>query len=183
MSDRGWIAEEDERAMGITIRRERAEDHEAIRRLTKTAFEATEESDGTEADIVDALREDGALELSLVAVDDAGELLGHIAFSRVTIDSEEPHWFGLGPISVWPDHQGEGIGSRLVNEGLREIRTLGANGCVLVGDPNFYSRFSFESDTALTYRGLPTNYIQRIVFHGSAPQGEITYHSAFEQAS
>ncbi|EAU43025.1 GCN5-related N-acetyltransferase [Fulvimarina pelagi HTCC2506] len=165
--------------MEITIRKERAADHETIRRLTEAAFEAVEESDGSEADILDALRADEALELSLVAVDETDQIFGHIAFSRITIESGEPQWFGLGPISVWPKYQRGGIGSRLVQAGLLEIRKLGANGCVLVGDPNFYSRFSFESDDALTYSSLPRQYIQRIVFHGPAPRGEISYHPAF----
>ena len=102
----------------MIVRTEQAGDEAAIRALTEDAFRDQPHAGGNEQDIVDAMRQDGALALSLVAVMD-GVLVGHIAFSRVTISDGTPGWFGLGPVSVSPELQGEGIGSALISRGLR----------------------------------------------------------------
>ncbi|NDW06133.1 GNAT family N-acetyltransferase [Jiella pacifica] len=165
------------------IRPEEPGDEEAIRALTEAAFADAPHSDQTEGAIVDALRAAKALTLSLVAVDVEGSILGHVAFSPVSIESDEAGWYGLGPVSVWPQSQRRGVGTALVVEGLRRLERLGAKGCVLFGDPAFYTRFGFASDPALTYRGLPVQYVQRLVMAPPAPSGEITYHPAFEAAA
>ena len=174
------------RAPTATIRAETEGDADAIRALTQAAFEAAPHASGTEAAIVDALREAGALSLSLVACEDGGHgqgaLLGHVAFSPVSIESGEPHWYGLGPLSVRPDRQREGLGSALVRTGLTRLRERGARGCVLIGDPAYYARFGFENRAGLTYCGLPQDYVLRLVITPPAPVGEIHYHPAFETA-
>ncbi|MEF2070864.1 GNAT family N-acetyltransferase [Consotaella aegiceratis] len=171
----------------MRIRPETASDAAAIRALTDAAFRDAPHSDGTEAAIIDRLREAGAMTLSLVAVDSGpeadGEIVGHVAFSPALVGSGEAGWYGLGPLSVRPDVQHQGIGSLLVEEGLRRLRGAGAKGCVLIGDPAFYRRLGFESDAALTYRGLPTRNVQRFVIEPPAATGEITYHAAFEAAA
>ncbi len=121
--------------------------------------------------------------LSLVAVDEDGGILGHITFSPVALESGESGWYGLGPLAVWPQLQRRGIGTALVIDGLRRLKERGAKGCVVLGDPAFYARFGFESDPALTYRGVPSRYVQRLVVTPPAPSGEITYHPAFEAAA
>lgn len=159
------------------IRAERAGDEAAIRDLTARAFADAAHSDGTEADVVDRLRVAGALTLSLVAEQD-GAIIGHAAFSPVTID-DAPGWYGLGPISVDPRRQSAGIGGALITEGFARLRTMGAPGCVVLGDPAYYARFGFAHDPVLTYPGPPPQYFQRIVFDGPAPAGIVTYHQAF----
>ena len=165
--------------MTFELRPETAGDTSAIEALTTAAFEGAPHSSGTEAAIVAALRDAGALVISLVAVE-AGRIVGHVTFSAVTIDPEQPDWYGLGPISVHPDRQGRGIGRALVEDGLRQVRALGAAGCVVLGDPGYYGRYGFSSDTALVYGDVPPEYFQRIVFSGSAPAGNVAYHPAFD---
>jgi predicted N-acetyltransferase YhbS len=162
----------------IQLRPERPEDIETICLLTQEAFRDAAHSSGTEAAIVDALRAASALTVSLVA-DDAGEIIGHVAFSPVSIDSHSAGWYGLGPVSVRPDRQRQGIGQALIQQGFLHLRGLGAQGCVVLGNPGYYSRFGFVSDPQLHYADVPPEYFQRIVFQGAPPRGEVTYHAAF----
>jgi len=95
----------------ITIRPEAAGDEATIHTLTETAFAPMPFSGGTEQHVIDALRKDGDLTLSLVAEDahlNSGRIVGHIAFSPVTIADGAQGWFGLGPVSVWPELQKSG---------------------------------------------------------------------------
>lgn len=161
------------------LRAEMPEDIDAISKLTTAAFENTEHSSGTEAAIVDALRAAGALTISLVALENE-EIVGHIAFSPVTIESGAEAWYGLGPVSVRPDRQGYGIGKMLIESGLAQLKQNGANGCVVLGDPGYYTRFGFTSDPALRYADVPAEYFQRIVFKGPPPTGAVAYHAGFD---
>ncbi len=120
----------------ITIRPERPADLEAISRVTEAAFRGHPYSQNTEQFIIEALRRSGALSISLVAVINA-QIVGHVAFSRVTISDGSPDWYGLGPLAVAPEFQRRGIGQALVRAGLARLCELGARGCVLVGDPAF----------------------------------------------
>ena len=163
---------------GMEIRLEQATDKEDIFALTTAAFKEMPFSDQREAAIVDALRDDQALTLSLVTLE-KGRLVGHVAFSPVTIGDEHIDWYALGPVSVWPECQGRGIGQSLIRDGLERLKNLGAKGCVLVGDPNYYSRFGFEHDSRLTYGPVPAQYLQRLVFVPPVPQGEVQFHPAF----
>ncbi|WP_128891256.1 GNAT family N-acetyltransferase [Erythrobacter sp. HKB08] len=162
----------------ITIRPEGARDQSAIYSLTKDAFADMPFSDGDEQDLVDRLRADGDLALSLVA-EDAERVVGHIAFSRVAISDGSADWYGLGPVSVLPECQRQGIGSRLIQRGIADLRERGARGIVLLGDPAYYSRFGFGHDPALTYPGPPPQYFQRLVIDGSPPKGVVSYPPAF----
>lgn len=161
----------------MLIRPERTGDEISIRRLTTRAFAGAPHSSGTEADIVDRLRAGGALAISLVA-DDAGSIVGHIAFSPVAAGGATG-WFGLGPVSVEPDMQRRGIGGALIDDGLSRLRAMGARGCVLLGDPAYYARFGFAAVPALTYPGPPPEYFQALAFDGAVPAGIVTYHAAF----
>src|SRR5579863_8571960 len=131
--------------MGISveIRAETPADLSAIEAVTIAAFLNAPHTSHTEQFIVSSLREAGKLTLSLVA-DAQGTLVGHVALSPVSLSDGTPGWFGLGPISVLPEHQRGGVGSRLMREALRRLREQGAAGCVLLGDPKFYSRFGFK---------------------------------------
>lgn len=161
----------------MDIRPERADDKAVIRALTTQAFAGAPHSAGTEAGIVDRLRADEALTLSLVA-DDAGVIVGHVAFSPVSIGDVDG-WFGLGPVSVAPARQGQGIGAALIVEGLARLREHGANGCVLLGDPAYYARFGFAHDPAIIYPGPPPEYFQALAFGDRRVAGIVTYHPAF----
>ena len=163
--------------MRLLTRHERLEDYAAIRAVTVVAFESSAYGHHNEADIVEALRADGALAVSLVAEAD-GEIVGHVAFSPVRIATSEGGWFGLAPLSVAPAWQGRGVGQALVREGLRQIEALGAAGCVVLGDPAYYGLFGFQNDPALRY-GEASPYLQRLVLRGRPPSGEVRYHSVF----
>lgn len=163
-----------------TIRAELPADEQAINALTVKAFAPMSFSDGSEAPIIRALRRSGELSLSLVALAKEGEIVGHVAFSPVTINDLHNEWFGLGPISVDPAVQRAGIGRALVHTGLGILRERGASGCALIGNPAIYSRYGFESDGSLTHGDLPASIVQRVVFSGPAPTGELKFASAFE---
>jgi len=163
-----------------TIRRERDGDEAAISQVIASAFAALEWSDGSEVGIVERLRKDGDLEASYVAVTASGSIVGHVAFSRVDINGAAQGWFGLAPLAVLPDWQNRGIGSALVEAGLEDLQRIAAAGCVVLGDPRYYSRIGFAHDPALTYPGaLLADHFQRLVWHGETPTGAVTYAPAF----
>lgn len=166
----------------MLIRYERQGDEDTIHELTVAAFESMAFSNGSEAPILRALRTSGDLKLSLVAEED-GAIIGHVAFSPVAIGGIHDDWFGLGPVSVRPDRQRQGVGTALILKGLELLKERGAYGCALIGDPAFYSRLGFEGDGRLAYGDVESRYIQRIVFSGPAPHGELKFAPAFEAES
>ncbi len=162
-----------------TIRPEMPSDYEAIEQITIAAFSGKPYSDQTEHLVIRRLREAKALSLSLVA-EIGGTIVGHIAFSVVKINSKNKRWYGLGPVSVLPTFQKQGIGSALIKEGLARIRSLGAKGCVLEGNPDYYQRFGFKSYPNLIYEGAPAAfYFMALPFYNEMPDGKVEFHSAF----
>ncbi len=159
-------------------RPETRNDYQAIREINIAAFAHHPYSHQTEHLIVEALRAAGALTLSLVAEVD-GKVVGHIAFSPVTINGEHRDWFALGPVAVLPALQRQGIGTRLVKEGLKSLRALGAQGCVLVGDPAFYTRFGFSHNPALTLEGVPPRVFLCLPMSEPIAKGKVEHHPAF----
>lgn len=153
-------------------------DREAIFALTQAAFKDHPHSQQTEGYIIDALREAGALTLSLVARVD-GRVAGHVAFSPVAISDGSADWYGLGPVAVLPELQGRGVGAALIREGLERLKALGAAGCVVLGDPAYYARFGFAQTPGLTYPGLPQEYFMALAYTRPA-QGQVAYHKGFE---
>ena len=164
--------------MSIAIRLETPGDEAKIHSVTKAAFAGRPHSGGNEQDIVDNLRTNGDLVMSLVALV-GGNIVGHIAFSAVSIGDRASHWFGLGPVSVAPEVQRQGIGSALIERGIAELRGRRARGIVLLGNPHYYARFGFEHDPELHYPGPPAKYFQRLVLWGEPPSGIVTYAAAF----
>lgn len=162
----------------MIIRDETPADVEAIGALTAEAFATMPYSDGSEPAIIVRLRAVGALTFSLVAEED-GVIIGHVAFSPVTISREDGAWFGLGPISVAPARQRAGVGSALVRAGLERLRQIGAKGCVLAGDPGYYGRFGFACDPTFTSPGIPHEYFMRLALSPVYAGGTVTYHPAF----
>ena len=165
--------------MDILIRSERATDAEAISQVTFAAFLGKFSDHPTEHLIVDGLREAGMLTLSLVAEAD-GKVVGHVAFSPVTVNGEFVGWYGLGPISVIPELQKQGIGSKLIREGLARLRDLGAKGCVLEGSPDYYQRFGFKPMPGLTYHAAPApEFFMALPFGEEVPAGQVEFHKSF----
>jgi len=162
----------------MEIRSEQPEDLHEIHKLTTDAFAPMSYSDGTEPTIIDNLRAAGDLTVSLVAIK-SDALVGHVAFSPVSIGEFTQAWYGLGPISVRPDLQRTGIGSALINEGLRILEGMGADGCALIGDPNYYCRFGFVSDGSIHYQNLPDELVQWKSFGGRRPRGLLVYSPGF----
>lgn len=162
----------------MMIRSEEAKDVEAIAEVTKAAFENHPYSRQTESCIIDALRAAGALTVSLVAeVEDA--VVGHVAFSPVTISDGSDNWYGLGPVAVLPAFQNRGIGTALINEGLSALKSLEARGCALVGEPAFYQRFGFKSVPELTMEGVPQENLLALPFGDRMPRGVVAHHEGF----
>jgi putative acetyltransferase len=163
----------------MMIRPETPDDFEAIRQVTVAAFAGKPYSDQTEHLIVDALRAAEAMSLSLVAKMD-GKVVGHVAFSVVTINRENKGWHGLGPVSVLPELQKQGIGSQLIREGLSRIREMGAKGCVLEGSPAYYQRFGFKAYPGLYYEGTPSpEFFMALPFYPEVPEGKVEFHPSF----
>ncbi len=163
----------------MQIRLERPDDATTIHALTDTAFKGMPFSDDTEARVIDGLRVAGALALSLVATQ-GEDIVGHVAFSPVRINGELSDWYGLGPVSVWPDRQRRGVGQAQNREGLRRLQSMGAGGCVLLGDPAYYARFGFENDPDLHHAGAPPWAFQCLTLNGPRPRGEVDFHPAFD---
>ncbi len=163
----------------ITIRSETDTDIDAIAEVTIAAFATLEISNHTEQFIIAALRDAKALTVSLVAELD-GRVIGHIAFSPVTISDETPNWYGLGPVSVLPEYQRKGIGKALVQEGLARLKALNAQGCCLVGHPDYYRKFRFRNIEGLALEGVPREVFFALTFDGHAPKGAVTFHPGFK---
>ena len=163
----------------IIIRGERDADADAIAEVTAAAFETLEISNHTEQFIIEALRAAGALKLSLVAELD-GRVIGHIAFSPVAISDGTANWYGLGPISVLPELQRQGVGKALILEGLARLKDMGAGGCCLVGHPEYYVKFGFKNLPGLVLEGVPPEVFFGLSFDGRVPSGNVTFHEAFK---
>jgi len=162
----------------MIIRKELESDVEAIFAVTKAAFENHPHSKQTEPFIVNALRAADALTVSLVA-EVGGKVVGHIAFSPVIISDGSQNWFGVGPVSVSPEFQKQGIGKSLIHEGLSLLKAMGAKGCVLVGDPNYYERFGFRNLPDLILEGVPQENFLALKFEESGARGVVVFHEGF----
>lgn len=162
----------------MIIRDETASDIAAIAAVTEAAFRDHPISRHTEQFIIDALREANALTLSLVAEMD-GQVVGHVAFSPVTISDGSENWFGLGPVSVLPQFQRRGIGQSLIRQGLFLLQAMGGKGCVLVGDPAYYKRLGFKNIPNLVHEGIPQEVFLALPFADKIPSGTVVFHQGF----
>ena len=162
----------------IVIRNETHDDVRAITEVTIAAFKTLAISRHTEQFIIEALRAAQALTVSLVA-EMNGCVVGHIAFSPVTISDGTPDWYGLGPVSVLPEHQRKGIGKALINEGLSRLKAMKAQGCCLVGNPEYYQQFGFRNVAGLALEGVPPEVFFALSFNGQVPQGTVAFHEGF----
>jgi putative acetyltransferase len=163
----------------ILIRNETDADVSAITRVTVAAFRTMEISNHTEQFIIAALRGAKALTVSLVAQLD-GRVIGHIAFSPLTVSDGTQNWYGLGPVSVLPEYQRQGIGKALIREGLSRLKDMDAQGCCLVGHPDYYGKFGFTNMPGLAHEGVPREVFFALPFGGHTPQGTVTFHDGFK---
>lgn len=163
----------------IVIRDETSSDVDAITDVTVLAFKTLEISNHTEQFIIEALRAANALTVSLVAERD-GRVIGHVAFSPVTISDGTPNWFGLGPVSVLPEYQRQGIGTALIQEGLSRLKNLNAAGCCVVGHPDYYRKFRFENPSGVALEGVPPEVFFALSFDGRIPEGTVVFHEGFK---
>lgn len=160
----------------MRIRDETAGDIPVISPLVTEAFRMLVYSSGTEARIIETLRAEGALALSLVAEED-GNVIGHLATSAARIGTQDG-WGLIGPLAISPPRHRQGIGAALMTEALRRLRQT-CRGAALVGDPAYYGRFGFRSFPGLSVAGCPPEVVQALPFDGAAPCGEMIHHPAF----
>ena len=126
------------RNSGLTVRRETVADYERIDEINRSAFPSD-----AEARLVRLLRENSDPFVSLVAADSSGAV-GHIAFSRASLDASASVFVvGLAPMSVVPERQRQGIGSRLANAGIDACRQLGVQIIIVLGHAEYYPKFGF----------------------------------------
>ncbi len=163
----------------IVIRSETDADVRAISDVTVAAFNTLDISHHTEQFIIAALRAAKTLTISLVA-ELNGRVIGHIAFSPVAVSDGTLNWYGLGPVSVLPEYQRQGIGQALIREGLARLKGINGQGCCLVGHPDYYRKFGFKNVPGLVVEGVPPEVFFALSFHGHMPQGTVLFHEAFK---
>jgi putative acetyltransferase len=163
----------------IVIRNETDADVGTITEVTIAAFKTLAISNHTEQFIIEALRAAKALTVSFVA-EVNGRVIGHIAFSPVTISDGTRNWYGLGPVSVLPEYQRKGVGKALIQEGLSRLKDLNAHGCCLVGHPDYYRKFGFKNVSGLVHEGVPQEVFFALSFDGHTPQGSVAFHEGFK---
>ncbi|QJD67381.1 N-acetyltransferase [Xanthomonas campestris pv. badrii] len=165
--------------MNVLIRQASQDDAAAIEILTMVAFMREDHSRHDEQHVIAALREDGALVLSLVA-DHDGYVVGHLAVSPVSLSDGSTGWYALGPLAVGPGHQRQGLGTRLVQAALANLRERGAAGCLALGAPGFFKQLGFAVEPGLTLPEAPVSELQALAFGDRLlPLADVAYHPAF----
>jgi putative acetyltransferase len=162
--------------MTLAVRDETPADFAAIRAVNEAAFGGAQE-----ADLVDTLRRDGDLLLSLVA--DDGGVIGHVAFSRVQVEGDSA--VALAPVAVRPEWQRRGAGTALIEHGLQRLRQSGETLVFVLGEPAYYSRFGFAAAPVARFETpYPGPYFQSLALSPSAPSaGRLRYARAFAALS
>lgn len=157
------------------IRPEVAADRAAVHTLNCAAF-----GRDAEARLVDALRDEGAIVLSLVAEED-GCVIGHVLYSRLTLEPDRRGISALAPVAVVPERQKQGLAARLIEEAHARLAAQGEKLVLVVGDPSYYRRFGFSVDAAKAFR-TPYDgpYLMALALSADAPQsGTVAYPAPF----
>jgi putative acetyltransferase len=165
--------------MDLLIRFEASGDYATIYDLTKRAFAPMPFAAGDEQDLINQLRDAGALVISLVA-ELNGKIVGHVAFSPAFAADGSEGWYTLGPVSAEPELKHRGIGKALINAGLAMLRERDAAGCVLVGNPAYYARFGFKLFPALAPGGEHAEYYQILPMRATEPSVVVSFHPLFD---
>ena len=164
----------------LVIRPETPSDFEDIRQMTERAFRGKRYSDGNEQHVADALRDAGALTLSLVA-EDGGAIIGHVAFSPAFAADGTAGWYTLAPISVDPPRQRQGVGTALIREGVRRLGALGARGCIVLGDTGYYPRHGFVPRPDLAPPGELAEHYMVLTLDGRPAETRVDFHDIFRE--
>jgi len=166
-------------ARDVSIRTEAPANRDAVRAVNVAAFERN-----AEADLVDRLRDEASPVVSLIA-EREGDIVGHILFTPVTVEDDSASWsaMALGPMAVLPDVQRQGIGSALVEQGLRRCAALNVPAEFVLGHPDYYPRFGFGPASKYGCRcawDVPDDVFLARRFNNSliAP-GLVRYHPSF----
>lgn len=163
------------------IRFETPEDIPAIHRVNQLAFGRV-----NEADLVNRLRREDTVILSLVAVQDE-QVVGHVLITPVTVQSDDSQWqaVALGPMAVLPSHQKRGIGSALIRAAFEELKRLGHFVVIVIGHPEYYPRLGFVPSRPLGIRweiDVPEEVFMVAELKEGALKGRagvVRYHPAF----
>ena len=165
----------------MNIRKFKNNDLEPVKSLLLKAFHnhphGNPETGVVEHFIVEKLVQDNADICSMVACDN-DEIIGFITYSQVKINESDLNWVGLGPVAVLPEYQKQGVGKTLIEETLNSVKDK-FNGCVVMGDPQYYMNFGFEVIEGLFFDGVPQEYFLSKVFKDNAPLGNVQYNKAF----
>jgi len=172
------LIERSERMLNLTIRHETCADRTAIYDITQRAFAPMPFSDGDEQDLIGRLRDADALDISLVA-ELGGKLVGQVTFTQGFAADGSSGWYALGPVAVEPEFQKRHIGSKLIEAGIAMLRERDAAGCVLVGNPAYYSRFGFKLFPKLCPDGQPAEYFQILPLRVMEPDTIVGFHPLF----
>jgi putative acetyltransferase len=135
-------------------------------------------SDGDEQLLIGKLRDTSALALSLVA-ESNGVVVGQITFSAAFAADGSPGWYALGPVSVEPALKHQGIGGQLIRAGIAWLQDQHAAGCILIGNPAYYSRFGFRVFSELAPQGMPAEYYQVLPLKVAEPEVMVGFHPLF----
>ena len=160
----------------VTMRIEQPADAQQIRDLLEASFPGL-----GEAILVDRLRSDGDLVLSLVA-EDGGVVVGYVAFARLTVEGSETPFraVALAPLAVYPDYQSQGVATSLIREAHACLAALGETLCVVLGEPGYYGRFGYSNRRVARFESeYQSPYLMGLSF-GAAPwDGRLIYPPAF----
>jgi putative acetyltransferase len=170
---------------GVVIRPEREEDHPAIADVVRAAFVRHPDE---VALFVERIRASDEFipELALVAEDSSG-VIAHVMLSWIGIEGgSRPKILNLTPMSVRPDRQRMGVGTRLIREALGRAEAAGEPAVMVEGIPGYYPRFGFEQATALGF--VPPNpdipaeafMVKRLPGFSPDLAGRIVYTAAFD---
>lgn len=168
----------------LHIRQEQPNDYELVYQVIKKAFEQAEHKDGSEQDLVAALRKSKSFipELSLVAVEDS-KIVGHILFTKAFVNQTEV--LALAPLAVLPEYQHRGIGRSLIKQGHMIAYTLGYGYSIVLGHPEYYPKAGYVPASRYGIRApfetKDENFMAICLReHSKPPHGIITYDPAFE---
>ncbi|MGB1360658.1 MAG: GNAT family N-acetyltransferase [Alphaproteobacteria bacterium] len=131
----------------------------------------------TEHLIVESLVNNNNDICSTLAIDN-DNIIGFITYSKVSFDNDNGAWVGMGPVAVLPEYQNKGIGKKLIEYTLQIINE-NYDGCVVMGDPEYYTRFGFNVVNGLFFEGVPQEYFMAKAFKDIIPQGKVIYNQAF----
>ncbi len=173
------VADQSTSPLRSVVRHENRSDIDAIYRLTQRAFAGKPYSGGDEQDLINALRDDGALTLSLVA-EDCGVVVGYAAISPALAADGTNGWYALGPIAVDPARQRRGIGGDLINDSMNRLIALQARGCIVLGDTGYYPRHGFVPRPDLAPKDQPAQHYMIRSLNGETPQTVVAFHPTFQ---